>query len=48
MSGNFIAYCKNNIDKKWYKYKDSIVEPCKKKDEFVMGCYILFYQALLN
>ena len=49
MSGHFIAYWKNNIDKKCYKYNDSIVEPCKKKDEFRNGMpYILFYQALWN
>ena len=27
MSGNFVAYCKNDIDKKWYKFNDSIIYP---------------------
>ena len=47
MNGYFIAYCKSNIDKKWYKYNDAIVTPCDKKDEYKNGIpYILFYQAL--
>ena len=47
MSGHFIAYCKNKIDKKWYIYNDSIVLPCQKKEEYRNGMpYILFYQAL--
>ena len=46
-NGQFIAYCKNKINKKWYKYDDSIVTPCNKKDEYKNGMpYILFYQAL--
>lgn len=45
--GNILAYCQNNIDKKWYKYNDSIVEPCNQKDEY-LNCIpnLLFYQAL--
>ena len=47
MSGHFVAYCKNKIDKKWYLYNDSFVTPCKKNDEYKIGMpYILFYQAL--
>ena len=47
MSGHFIAYCKNKIDKKWYKYNDALVTPCAKNDEYKIGMpYILFYQAL--
>ena len=47
MSGHFIAYCKNKIDKKWYKYNDSMVTLCEKNDEYKIGMpYILFYQAL--
>ena len=47
MSGYFIAYCKNKIDKKWYIFNDSTVEPCQKKDEYNNGMpYILFYQAV--
>ena len=37
MSGHFVAYCKNSIDKKWYKYNDSLVNECKRKDEFRLG-----------
>ena len=47
MSGHFVAYCKHKTDKKWYKFNDSFVEPCKQKEEFRNGMpYILFYQAL--
>ena len=47
MSGHFIAYIKNKNDKKWYKYNDSIVEPCKKIEEFREGMpYILFYKTI--
>ena len=47
MSGHFVAYCKDKIDKKWYLFNDSSVTPCKKKDEYKNGMpYILFYQAL--
>ena len=47
MSGHFVAYCKHKADKKWYKFNDSFVEPCKQKEEFRNGMpYILFYQAL--
>ena len=46
-SGHFIAYCKNPIDKKWYKYNDAIVEPCQNNEQYKIGMpYILFYQAL--
>jgi ubiquitin C-terminal hydrolase len=47
MSGHFVAYCKNHKDKKWYKYNDSIVTPCERKEEFRDGMpYILFYKAI--
>ena len=47
MSGHFVAYCKNKIDKKWYLYNDSLVTPCNKNDEYKNGMpYILFYQTL--
>ena len=47
MNGNFVAYCKNKINKKWYKYNNSIIKQCVKQDEYKDGIpYILFYQAL--
>ena len=46
MSGHFVAFCKNKIDKKWYKFNDSIVSACQKNDEYLMGMpYILFYRV---
>ena len=46
MSGHFIAYCKNKIDRNWYKYNDSMVSICTEPNEYRSGMpYILFYQA---
>ena len=46
MSGHFVAYCKHDLDKKWYKYNDSIVTPCKKGEYNEGMPYILFYKAV--
>ena len=47
MAGHFIAYCKNRINKKWYKYNDSMVTECTQPNEYYNGMpYILFYQAV--
>ena len=47
INGHFVAYCKNKLDRKWYKYDDSIVEACECKKEFCDGIpSLLFYQAL--
>ena len=47
MSGHFIAFCKNRIDKKWYKYNDAFVTLCKSSNEYRSGMpYILFYKFL--
>ena len=47
MSGHFIAYCKDPLNDKWYKYNDAIVDEVKdfKKEviDFAMP-YLLFYQ----
>ena len=49
MSGHFIAFCKNGIDKKWYKYNDAFVTLCQSSNEYRSGMpYILFYKVLLN
>ena len=45
MSGHFIAFCKNKIDKKWYKYNDSMVSLCSEPNEYRKSKpYILLYQ----
>ena len=47
MSGHFVAYCRNRIDKKWYLYNDGLVNLCQSPNEYQKGmAYILFYQAL--
>jgi len=49
MSGHFIAFCKNKIDKKWYKYNDAFVTLCQNQNEYNIGMpYILFYKVLLS
>ena len=49
MSGHFIAFCKNRIDKKWYKYDDAFVSLCQRSNEYQSGMpYILFYKVLLS
>ena len=46
MSGHFIAFCKSFVDKKWYKYNDSIVSPSSFNELKNTGVhYILFYSA---
>ena len=47
MSGHFVAYCKNRIDKKWYLYNDSFVTLCQNSYDYRKGmAYILFYQVV--
>ena len=45
MSGHFVAYCKNKINRKWYIYNDSRVEICKNEKDYLNYMpYILFYR----
>ena len=47
MSGHFVAYCRSDIDYKWYLYNDSIVTECTKNKQYREGLpYILFYRVL--
>ena len=48
MSGHFVAYCKNRLDKKWYLYNDAIVSYCEDpfKNSNDKLIYILFYQVV--
>ena len=46
MSGHFVSYCRNRIDKKWYLYNDGFVTLCKNPSDYKKGMpYILFYQS---
>ena len=48
MSGHFVAYCKNRMDKKWYLYNDAFVTLCENNNEYQKGMpYILFYQNII-
>ena len=47
MSGHFVAYCKNRMDKKWYLYNDAFVTLCQNTHDYRKGmAYILFYQVV--
>jgi len=47
MSGHFVAYCKNRMDKKWYLYNDGLISLCQSPNEYQKGmAYILFYQKI--
>ena len=46
-SGHYFAYCKNTINKKWYRFNDSHVEHItddKIENEITNDAYILFYE----
>ena len=47
MSGHFIAYCKDPITDKWYKYNDAMVNEVENFQKEVINFampYLLFYQ----
>ena len=47
MSGHFIAYCKDPITGKWYKYNDAMVNEVENFQKEVINFampYLLFYQ----
>ena len=48
MSGHFFAFCKSNVDNKWYLYNDSIVSECTSDyNNQIKNTglpYVLFYQ----
>ena len=51
MGGHFIAFCKDPISLKWYKFNDAFVSPVedfqKEVIDFGMN-YLLFYQKTIN
>ena len=49
MSGHFIAYCRDPITEKWYKYNDAIVNEVNNFQNDVINFampYLLFYQKM--
>ena len=48
MSGHFIAYCRDPITEKWFKYNDAIVTEIKDFKEVINFAmpYLLFYQKI--
>jgi ubiquitin C-terminal hydrolase len=51
-SGHYIAYCKNSINKKWYKFNDERVEyiptEALEREVVTKNAYILFYVRRLD
>jgi len=51
ISWHFIAYCKDPLNGKWYKYNDDFVDEVKdfKKEVIDLGMpYLLFYEKIKN
>ena len=49
VDGNFVAYCKNRIDNKWYLYNDDKVYLCNQTQQYNDGMpYILFYKLIIK
>ena len=48
MNGHFIAYCRDPITEKWFKYNDAIVSEINNFNEIINFAmpYILFYQKI--
>ena len=47
--GHFIAFCKDPIDEKWYRYNDEKITQAEKASIFNEGiAYILFYRFIKN
>ena len=47
--GHFIAFSRDPIDEKWYRYNDEKITPADKADIFNEGiAYILFYRFIKN
>ena len=45
--GHFVAFCKNPIDDRWYKYNDEKVDPADIFNVYNEGiAYILFYRFI--
>jgi len=43
--GHYTAYVKNNFDKEWYHFNDSVSRKVSEKDIYdIKDAYILFYQ----
>ena len=48
-NGHFIAFCKNPIDGKWFKYNDEQVTEADNYSIYNEGiAYILFYNMIKN
>ena len=43
--GHYYSYCKNEIDKKWYKFDDDSINEIDEDKIITKNAYILFYQA---
>lgn len=44
--GHYTAFAKNFLDKKWYVFDDSDVQPIKESQLVTKAAYLLFYQKI--
>ena len=45
--GHYIAYCRNKINKTWYKFNDSMVSTCTKEEiKYGGNPYLLLYERI--
>ena len=44
--GHYYSYCKNKLDKKWYKFDDKEIDQIDEDEIVTEDAYILFYEAI--
>lgn len=42
--GHYVAYCRNEFDKNWYEYDDSLVTRVSALEVMNKEVYVMFYQ----
>lgn len=44
IDGHYIAYCRNDLDKNWYEFDDTLVTRVNAMEVMSKEAYVLFYQ----
>lgn len=44
LDGHYVAYCRNECDKNWYEFDDTIVTRVNPLEVMNRDSYVLFYQ----
>lgn len=48
LDGHYVAYCKNEFDKNWYEFDDSVVTRIDTLEVLDKEAYVLFYQKKIS